>query len=119
MQSFRRLLQQKQRLLIAIASGKGGLHRSQEPAQRAERGIYRRRFVAAVHHAVGASWVAGLSPIVLPLGGSEQLSKSLRIAVLQQIAGLLPSEHVVGRHAPGRTRISPLTHQELEEQRRK
>src|ERR1700730_11952389 len=118
MQSFRRLLQQTQRLLIAIASGKGRLDRSQESAQRAERGIYRRSFVAAVHHAVGTSWIAGLGPVVLPFGGREQLGKSLRITILQQVAGLLPTENVVGRHAPRRAWVSPLAHEELKEQRR-
>src|ERR1700719_2838561 len=117
MQSLRRLLQQTQRLLIAIASGKGCLHRSQESAQRAERGMYRRSFVAAVHHAVGASWIAGLGPVVLPFGGRKQLAKALRIAILQQVAGLLPAENVVSRHAPGRAWIRPLAHQELEKQR--
>src|ERR1700680_2142202 len=118
MQSFRRLLQQTQRLLIAIASGKGCLHCSQESAQRAERGIYRRSFVAAVHHAVGASWIARLGPVVLPFGGREQLGKAFRITILQKIAGLLPTEDVIGRHAPGRTRISPLAPQEVKKQRR-
>jgi len=53
-----------------------------------------------VDHAVGAGGVAGLGAIVAPIRGGEKLGESFGVAILQEIAGLLPSENIVGRHAP-------------------
>src|SRR6266849_10255206 len=63
--------------------------------------------------------IARLRPIVGPLSFANQLVESFGVAILKQVTRLLPAENVVGRHAPGRAGIMPLTHQELEKQRRK
>src|SRR2546427_1103660 len=49
--------------------------------QRTESVIYRRRFITAVHHAVGALGITRLGAIVLPLRGCQQLSKGVSVAV--------------------------------------
>src|SRR4051812_10698752 len=74
-------------------------------------------FVPAVHHAVGAFWVAALVAVALPLGFANQLLEGVRISVLKQVAGLLPAEDVVRRHSPRCALIFPAPHKELQEKR--
>src|SRR5262245_21767696 len=54
----------------------------------------------------------------MPLSRFDQLLERLSVAVLQQVAGLLPAEDVVRRHAPWGAGVLPLSHQKLEEERR-
>src|SRR3989449_208959 len=89
-----------------------------ESAPRGERVVHRRRLVPAVHHAVAALLVAAAAPVVLPAGGLQKLLEGRGIAFLQEIAGALPAEHVVGRVAPRSALEVPLAHEELQEQRR-
>src|SRR5437867_12289328 len=86
-------------------------------APRGERVVHGRRLVAAVHHAVAALLVAAPPPVVLPAGGLEQLREARGVAFLEEIAGALPAEDVVGRVAPRRALEVLLAHEELEEQR--
>src|SRR5206468_10525989 len=46
-----------------------------------------------------------------------QFGEGVGVAVLKQVARLLPAEDVIGRHTPGRAAVMPPAHQELEEQR--
>src|SRR5713226_7417764 len=80
--------------------------------------IHGRGFVTAMHHAVRAFRIAGFRAVALPLGGVEQFLERIHVPVLQQIAGLLPAEDVIGWHAPRSASISSLAHQKLEEQLR-
>src|SRR5271165_2756772 len=75
------------------------------------------RFVAAVDHAIGAGGVAGFGAVVAPVGGGEKFGEGFGVAVLQQVAGLLPSENVVGGHAPWGAGIGALAHKKFEEER--
>src|SRR5262245_2732756 len=77
----------------------GGLD---EAAERAERVIHGGGLEPAVHHAVLALLVAAPPPVILPGRGLHELLEGLRVAVLQEIAGPLPPEHVEGRVAPRR-----------------
>src|SRR5579872_407336 len=112
------LLQHPQRLRIPIASEQSSLHRSQKPAQRRKRSIYCRSLIPAVYHAIRASRIPRLRPVIRPGGSLHQLRKSLRVPILQKITRLLPPKNVVSRHAPRSARISPLSHQKLKKKRR-
>src|SRR5690242_13926979 len=70
--------------------------------------------VAAVHHAVLALLVAAPAPVLLPARGLHQLLERGGVALLQQIAGPLPAEEVVGRIAPRRALEVVLAHEELQ-----
>src|ERR1700687_392280 len=80
--------------------------------------IHGRSFVTTVHHTICALRIAGLRAVVLPLGGLEKLLERIHVPVLQQVAGLLPAEDVIGRHAPRSASIGSLAHQKFEEQLR-
>src|SRR5215471_10254499 len=71
-----------------------------------------------MHHAIRAFRIAGFCSVLAPLGCGHQFFESVSVTILKQIAGLLPAKDVVGGHAPWRTRIVALAHQEFEEQRR-
>ena len=71
-----------------------------------------------MHHAIRAARIAALRPVVLPLHRLHQLLKRVRVAVLQQVARLLPAEDRERRHPPRRTGQVLLAHQELHEHRR-
>src|SRR5882762_8607104 len=100
------------------APGDRGDHGVAEPAPRREGVVHGRRLVAAVHHAVTALLIAAAPPVVLPARGLEKLLEGRRVPLLEEIAGPLPAEHVVGGIAPGRALEVLLAHEELEEQRR-
>ena len=70
-----------------------------------------------MHHAIGAFLIPPCS-VVIPLRTFHQFTERLRVALLEQIAGLLPPEDVIGRIAPGRALVLPPPHQEIQEQRR-
>src|SRR5437879_6069624 len=99
-------------------TGDGGRDRVAEAPPRAERVIHGGRLVPAVHHAVAALLVAAAAPVVLPAGGLEQLLEGGRVALLEEVAGTLPAEDVVGRIAPRRALEFLLAHEELQEERR-
>src|SRR5947209_427016 len=89
-----------------------------EAAPGAERKVHGRGLVPAVDHTVPALVVAALAAVVLPLRGLDQLLERRRVTLLEEIAGPLPAEHVVGRVPPRRALVVALAHEELEEQRR-
>src|SRR6267143_2844561 len=93
-------------------------HRVAEAAPGAERVVHGRRLVAAVNHTVTALVVTAPIAVGLPLRRLDELAEGLRVALLQEIAGALPAEHVVRRVAPRGALEVLLTHEELEEQRR-
>src|SRR5438093_1130786 len=82
------------------APGDRGDHGVAEPAPRREGMVHGRRLVAAVHHAVAALLVAAAPPVILPARGLEKLREGRRVPLLEEIAGALPAEHVVGGIAP-------------------
>src|SRR6185369_5365 len=70
-----------------------------------------------MHHAVLALGITALVTVTVPVGLRHEFLEGVRVSVLKQVAGLLPSENVVGRNAPGGALVIALTHQELEEER--
>src|SRR5262249_56941176 len=98
--------------------GDGGGDGVAEAPPRPEGVVHRGRLVPAVHHAVAALLVAAALAVVLPARGLEQLLERRRVALLEQIAGALPAEDVVGRVAPWRALEVLLAHEELQEERR-
>src|SRR6185437_4026543 len=99
-------------------AAEGAADHAPEAADRSEAVHHRGGLVAAADHAIGALGIAAGRPVLLPPGGLEQLLEGLGVAVLQQVAGTLPAEDVVGGGAPGRALVMALAHQELEEERR-
>src|SRR6266852_8267370 len=118
MHRFRRFVQHCERIRIVVFGRQLSLYRRPESTQAAEGMIHSGSFVTAVYHAVRALRIAGLRAVILPLGGIEQLLERIHIPVLQQVAGLLPAEDVIGRHAPRSASIGSLAHQKLKEQLR-
>src|ERR1035441_5590303 len=111
------LIEQLERMTVGIQLEVSARH-GQEALYRAEAVDDRRGLIAATDHAVGALGVAAGHAIVFPGGGFEQLLVTLGVALLEQIAGLLPAEDVIGRHAPRRALVIAVAHQEFEKQRR-
>ncbi len=75
-------------------------------------------FVSAVYHAISTLRISRFGAVILPLRGVQQFLERVHVAVLQQIAGLLPPEDVVRRHAPRRALVLLLAHQKFEEKGR-
>src|SRR5512144_2855277 len=80
-----------------------------------ERIVHGRRFVARMHHAVGAFLVIA-GAVSVPIGPVHQLVKSLRVAFAQQIAGLLPAEDGARRITPRRAVVALVAGEKVEEQ---
>src|ERR1019366_609290 len=77
-----------------------------------------RSLISTTDHAVGALGVSAGHAVVFPVGGLEQFLVAVRVAFLEQVAGLLPTEDVKGRHAPRDAIVFAVAHQKLEEERR-
>src|SRR5262245_22645207 len=101
--------------MVTIRGVESSTRRRQDAAESGERIVDGGWFVAAMHHAVRATRVAGLGAVLAPCGSFHQFSETFGVSILQKIARLLPAEDVVRRHSPGGARIVPLAHQELEE----
>src|SRR5882724_4579179 len=71
-----------------------------------------------MHHAVLAAGIAALAAVRSPVRLLHQLAEGPGIPVLEEIAGPLPAEDVVGGIAPGRALEVALAHQELQEEGR-
>ena len=69
-----------------------------------------------MNHAVGALFIS-TGPILLPLRQLHQLLKGFCIPLLEQIAGLLPSEDVVRWIPPRRTLVLTPPHKKIQKQR--
>jgi hypothetical protein len=91
--------------------------RAAESSPGSERIGDRGRLVAAVHHAVGALLVPS-GTIAIPGRAVEEFLEGPHIAVLEEIARLLPAEDVGRWVPPGGALILQLPHQELQKQRR-
>src|ERR1051326_1325230 len=82
------------------------------------RGVkHRCRLKSAVHHAVLTLRVTAVMAIFLPLGRCKQLLERLRVAVIEQVTGLLPTQHAEVRIAPRRTIVIQFAHQKFEVER--
>src|SRR5262244_520239 len=90
----------------------GDGHRLRETLQGAERVVHRGRLVATVHHAVAALLVAALLAVVLPPRSLHQLLEARGVALLEEVAGALPAEHIKGGVAPRGALEVVLAHQE-------
>src|SRR6185312_4310248 len=71
-----------------------------------------------MHHAVGALGIPALRAIVRPFGRFHQFFERIGVAVLQQIARLLPAEDAVGWHSPWSALEFAPAHQEFHIHRR-
>src|ERR1700694_2767288 len=72
-------------------------------------------FVTAMNHAIGAFRIIS-GAVGIPIRFLHQLAEGLGIALAEQIAGALPTEHGAGRIAPGRAMVFLIPRQEVEEQ---
>ena len=102
------------RLGIGIGSERPA-HQAPESLQRTESVHHRGGLVAAADHASGARSIAAGDPVLLPLGGFQEFLEALSVAVLQEIAGPLPAENIIGRRTPRRALVVAIAHQEFEE----
>src|SRR5438874_5133560 len=83
----------------------------------AHRIFHSRRFITAVHHAIGALLVIA-GPVGIPVGLFHQLTKARRVAFAQKVAGALPAKDVAGRIAPRRATVLAVAGEEVEKQAR-
>lgn len=80
--------------------GDGSFYGTGESWERAESIVNGTGFVPAVYHAVAALHVATFLPVFFPHGIGHQLFEGRDVAVLQEVAGFLPTEDVIGGVAP-------------------
>src|SRR5690242_13523374 len=118
MHRFCGFVQQGERVRVFVSARDGGSCGGPKTAKAAKGVIHSRGFVTAMNHAIRALRVAGFRAVVLPLGRSHELLETVRVAVLEEIAGLLPAEDVVGWHAPRGAGVLLFAHQEFEKKRR-
>jgi len=110
----------KRRGRLTVGSGSvsdGSFDRAGESWERAEGVVDRAGLVSAVHHAVAALHVATFLPIIFPHGIGHELLEGGDVAVLQEVAGFLPTEDVIGGVAPGGAIVVDVALEELEEVR--
>src|ERR1700730_10328871 len=111
-------VQQLPRALVRVRGREHVFPGGHEKAlQRAEVVIDRAGLMTGVNHAIRTLRIAALRTVVLPLCRGQQLFEGVGIAILQEIARLLPAEDREGRHAPGGALEVLLAHQKLGEER--
>ena len=71
---------------------------------------------AGVDHALLAGGVAGGVAVVVPVGLVDELFEGVGVTVLEEVAGFLPAEDVVGGHAPGCAFVFTIAHEVFEEE---
>src|ERR1700741_4531901 len=69
-------------------------------------------------HAIAAAGIAALVAVLLPLGRLDKFLERLRVAVVEQVAWLLPAKNVGIGVAPRRAFVIDLAHQEFQEEGR-
>ena len=69
-----------------------------------------------VDHAVGALGVAGGAAVVIPIGLFDEFVEGFGVSILEEVAGFLPAEDVVGGISPGCAVEVLFTHEEFEEE---
>src|SRR5213593_2271276 len=89
-----------------------------EAAPGGEGVVHGRGLVAAVDHTVTALFVAALLAVAFPPRGLQQLLEGRRVPLLEEVAGTLPAEDVVGRVPPRCALEVARAHEELEEEGR-
>ena len=104
--------------MAVLVEAEGAANHAPEALQCAEAIDHRWSLIAATDHAVGALGVAAGHAVVFPLGAFQQFLVTVGVALLKQIAGPLPSEDVIGGHAPGNAIVVALAHEEFKEQGR-
>src|ERR1043165_2049930 len=94
-------------------SSPGRKHRQHDSPGKPRHGSKRifnsRWFIPAMHHAIGTFFVSPCS-VMIPFRAVHQFSKGLCLALLKQIARLLPPEDVKGRVAPWRALVFSFPH---------
>ena len=99
--------------------GDGGFNGAGEARERAEGIVHRTGLVTAVHHAVATLFVPALLTVLLPRSIFHQLFKGGYIAVLEKVAGLLPTKDVEGGVTPRSAVVIHIALKEFEEVGRK
>src|ERR1700739_1504454 len=104
--------------VLALIAAECSLHHAPESAERQEASKHRGGLVAAAHHTIRAFGIAAADAVLFPFRRLHQLLEAVGVAILQQVARLLPSENVVSRRAPWCAIVVAIAHQEFKKQRR-
>ena len=107
------------RACILVVAIEECLRRLQQATERTEGVVHAGGLVPGVHHAVSTARIAAFRAIVGPLNRVHEFLERIGVAILQQIAGLLPTEDRVCRHAPGSATQFLMTHEEFHEHGRR
>ena len=76
------------------------------------------RFVAAMHHAIGALGVARFKPVLRPIGIAHEFIKGIDVPFVDEVARFLPTKQTKGWVTSGGAVVLSFAHQEFEEQHR-
>ncbi len=100
------------------SGGEGRLGRLVKAGEGTEGRIDRRGLETAMDHAVLALGIVALVAVVVPVGQLHVFLERLHVAVLEEVARLLPAEDVVGGAAPRGALEIEIALEELEEEGR-
>ena len=100
------------------AVGDGGFDRAGEAGEGTEGVVDRAGLVPTVDHAVAALLVAALLAVLFPHGVGHEFFKGGDVTVLEEVAGFLPTEDVVGGVTPRSAVVIDVALEEFEEVRR-
>ena len=103
------LVEQVERVLVRVAR-EGSADHGEEALERTESVDDGWSLIAATDHAVGALGIARGHAVVFPFGFFKKLLVGVGVAFLEQVAGPLPTEDVVGGHAPGNAIVISIAH---------
>ena len=108
----------KRRGRLTVGSGSvsdGSFDGAGEAWERTEGVVDGAGFVSAVNHTVATFFVATFLTVLFPHRIGHQLLEGGDVAVLQEVAGFLPTEDVIGGVAPRGAIVVDVALEELEE----
>ena len=97
--------------------GDGGFDRTGEAGDRTKGVINRTGFVSAVNHAIPALFVAAFLSVIFPGSIFDKFLEGRDVTILEEVAGFLPAEDIVGGISPRGAVVIHVSLEELEEVR--
>jgi len=100
---------------VSGSVGDGGFDRAGEAGDGAKGVINRTGFVSAMNHAIPALFVAAFLSVIFPSRIFYKLLESGDVTILEEVAGFLPAEDIVGWISPRGAVVIDVPLEELEE----
>jgi len=99
--------------------GDGGFDRTGKAGDRTKGVINRTGFVSAVNHAIPALFVAAFLSVIFPGSIFDKFLEGRDVTILEEVAGFLPAEDIVGGISPRGAVVIHVSLEELEKIRGK